>query len=709
MGATVELRAFAERVLYGTHLHDDKLADPGPLTDEEPGPAAPLPRRPARPATLRLAGRPAGDRVRLSTARDLASDRSRGLLLHDFLNHELIALELMALALLRFRDAPRPFRLSLGATMRDEQRHATLYADRMQALGVQVGDGHAGPGMWTAVAHARTAFDFVSRMAVTFEQANLDFALYYREVFTQAGDLETAAVLDTIYEDEVRHLRSGLRWFRALKDPEKDDWSAFLEQQDCVSLTRARGPVFDRAGREAAGLDAAFIDQVEVYQRSPGHRPRVWWFHPTCEDAVGAEQTAATPKSPRPTPKAAIRAFADDLSALPIALASPHDVVLVAHPPSTAFLSSLREAGLRVPELVVRGESLAGHALAKRPLAGLSPWGWSPEAARVLAPLVGAVSSRAQDRPLWEPRRAETFAKTALPTLRARVRLALPKADRMWLTPEAADGTTALDEAAVDAAIATLQQRHGWTTVVLKAPFSTSGRHRRRISGALETADRRWLSAALARQPGRGVVVEPWLEKVGDLSLHGDVDDRGVVQTRGWSRFFTSPGGRWDGTALGALRDQLTPELARFLYGGGRDTGRLGRVSRAVGGTVGPWLAERRHRGPVGFDMMLVRVGGELCLHPLVEVNPRWTMGRVGLALSKRVAPRARGSLRLLTDKTLPTEATLADGAKAWAADAPLTKNRAGLWTGGRLLLTEARPGTTVVAAVDLRPVAPES
>src|SRR5687767_3470708 len=99
----MELREFAGRVLLSDSL-DEKLAPPAePLTDDRPGPAIVTPDAPGRPPGLRMAGR--GDRVELPPERDLHRDEPRAVLLHLFANHELLATELMALAILRFPDA----------------------------------------------------------------------------------------------------------------------------------------------------------------------------------------------------------------------------------------------------------------------------------------------------------------------------------------------------------------------------------------------------------------------------------------------------------------------------------------------------------------------------------------------------------------------------------------------------------------------------
>ena len=88
---------------------EEKLAAPTePLTDDVPGPALITPEAPGRPLALRMAER--GDRVELPPERELHREEPRAVLLHLFANHELLATELMALAILKFPDAPRAFR-----------------------------------------------------------------------------------------------------------------------------------------------------------------------------------------------------------------------------------------------------------------------------------------------------------------------------------------------------------------------------------------------------------------------------------------------------------------------------------------------------------------------------------------------------------------------------------------------------------------------
>ena len=168
---------------------------------------------PVRPAGMSLvSGR--SRRVNFPTRAQLNTESMRGRALHFFANHELLALELMALALLRFPDAPPKFRRTLVATMRDEQKHMRLYMKRMAELGVELGEMPMNRFFWTAVSEVTCLSDFVARMSLTFEQANLDFALHYQNLFVDIGDHKTASIMGQVLEDEVRHVKHGLTYFQ---------------------------------------------------------------------------------------------------------------------------------------------------------------------------------------------------------------------------------------------------------------------------------------------------------------------------------------------------------------------------------------------------------------------------------------------------------------------------------------------------------------
>src|SRR5690349_12834503 len=116
----MELRQFADQVLFSAAI-DAKLARlSGSATDEAPGPAA-RPELPARPAGLAFCGR--RQSPPMPHPDTLADPLRRAVAHHIMANHELQALEVMAFVLRAFPAAPAEFRSGLARTMADEHRH----------------------------------------------------------------------------------------------------------------------------------------------------------------------------------------------------------------------------------------------------------------------------------------------------------------------------------------------------------------------------------------------------------------------------------------------------------------------------------------------------------------------------------------------------------------------------------------------------------
>ncbi|MSQ01416.1 MAG: DUF455 family protein [Myxococcales bacterium] len=659
----MELRAFAVRVLHGATL-SEKLVAPGELTDASPGAPAPL-ERPRRPPELAFPSRRVRDTLPAVAALD--DPAVRGKLLHRFANHELLALEIMASTLLRFPEAPAGFRLGLGRTMAEEQRHLARYLARMSALGVEPGAVPVNDFFWRACESMRGPMDYVLRMALTFEQANLDFTRHWRERFTMVGDHETAAVLDEVYQDEIGHVRGGLMLFRQWKDPALSDWAAF-EGGLCMPLSpaRARGADVDREGRRQVGFTADWIDRIELYARSRGRPPRVFAFNPGCEEEVADRH--------RP-PGAAAVAVAEDLAPLMALVASPDDVVITPRLPSAEWRRIFFQAGLGRPEFVTSAAELADRRVGE-----LVPWGASPVVGRRFEPLPGSAG-------LWTDGQRPAFDKRVAFGWRTDF---LRELDEDWLAePVGAVLSTAEDVvAAID---------RGW---IVKAPFSTAGRDRRR--GPFGASDHRWLTEAL-RQHG-SVRVEPWRDRVLDLSLHFDVGTR--CRFVGICCFETTSGGRFLGTRPGRWADALEPDLSRFLTGDGKHPRRLRVLGERIAAFLGPRLGALGVSGAVGVDAFVYRDGAALKLDPLCEVNARLTMGRLSLALDPRIHPASRARWRFEAVSRLG--ASPAAWFAALQAARPLTL-RDGLLSGGVVATNDPGTASMILSVLYLEPAVSRS
>ncbi len=335
---------FAQRVLQGTTLEEKLTHAPKTLTLDPPRRGGfKTPDLPGRPDHLKPQA--SNGRSPFPSEEQIHDEEQRAILLHFFANHELIAVELMALALLKFPDAPDAFRRGVLHTLQEEQNHTRWYLQRMKECGVEFGDYHLSPMIWTHISSMESPLDYVSRLSLTFEQANLDYAKHYSEVLAKAGDQKTAKILNKIYHDEIAHVGHGVKWLRRWKKNAQTDWDAWHKQLH-IPLTpiRAKGLApFNEEGRRKAGLNEDFIISLKHFQASRGRSPDLYWFNPEVEFAAAKKGWTAPKK---------INALAADLE-YTFALAAPSsdDLVLLRNLPSDKHREYLAGQNLTFPEV----------------------------------------------------------------------------------------------------------------------------------------------------------------------------------------------------------------------------------------------------------------------------------------------------------------------------------------------------------------------
>ena len=254
----MNVQNFAEQILFGESLKD-KLCNPQGLEYGHSTKSVACTKTPNRPKYLQFS------EERLPFPRHFGDANSRAQALHFFANHELLAIELMALCLLKFPDAPIPFQKGLVHTITEEQEHFRLYKERLEELGGEIGEVPVNGFFWDCLSGMNDPMDFVVGMSMTFEQANLDHCVHYGKLFSDVGDTRTVEILEQVYKDEVRHLRHGLHWFRKWKAPEQADF--FVHEKSLslpMSLMRAKGLTFDREGRIQAGFEKEYIEPLDL-------------------------------------------------------------------------------------------------------------------------------------------------------------------------------------------------------------------------------------------------------------------------------------------------------------------------------------------------------------------------------------------------------------------------------------------------------------
>jgi uncharacterized ferritin-like protein (DUF455 family) len=691
----MELREFAERVLFATTL-EEKLLRPADITDERPGVAFVTPAAPGRPKELQF--KVTGEaRNSFPGTRNLDQESERGKLLHFFANHELLATELMALVLLRFPEAPAAFRKGVYQTLRDEQEHSQLYLQRMNECGIHFGELPVSGYFWRSVSVMENPMDYVSSLCLTFEQANLDFARHYARGFATAGDAATAALLEKIYRDEIGHVAYGLKWFRRWKNPTENDWDAFCRQLKFpLSPQRAKGISLNIAGRRAAGFDAQFIAELDVFSQSKGRTPNVFVFNPFAEARI------AHGRSFNPTKHQAH--LASDLANLPQFLCRQDDIVLVNQKPSVEFLSGVKQAGFALPEFVEltwsaglrpgkfqdepsqrampeAGAPTAFASLATRKLGRLRPWAWGPDSVELFEPIfTNLTGEKRTANGSFNPDIAKLYSKAwsaaLLNTILGRRRgdesqiknakfsqsLLTSSPTNDWLCTEAEVGmaVSSLDEAL---AVITTIRRRGHHKIVVKEALGLAGSNAMRLfePEILET-QRRWITNAVAND--RQLVVEPWLERALDFSVQLEMTDDGL-KLCGYTGLINDAKGQFQANTAMPGHQKKIPANVIALFPEPPDIAqRLHALYAAIFAVLEAELRRANYHGPVGIDAFAYRdAAGKVRLKPIVEINPRYTMGRLTVELMKHVGPGSRGLFRLISRKQ-----ALAKGFESFAA-----------------------------------------
>ncbi|HUP94284.1 MAG TPA: DUF455 family protein [Burkholderiales bacterium] len=144
------------------------------------------------------------------------SDISRRQRLHRHMHNEMQTLEIAAQGLADFPDAPWELRMQLARQCWDETRHTRLVYGRLRAIGGQKGEFPIMNYEWGVT---QLLDSMAARLAVqnrTFEAGEMDLLRAQEKMWREAGDEETAVLMDALLADEVQHVRFANRWLRQM-------------------------------------------------------------------------------------------------------------------------------------------------------------------------------------------------------------------------------------------------------------------------------------------------------------------------------------------------------------------------------------------------------------------------------------------------------------------------------------------------------------
>jgi uncharacterized ferritin-like protein (DUF455 family) len=215
------------------------------------------PSRPARPLKPELLAP-----GKMPKRRKAGALGTRIALLHALAHIELNAIDLAWDMLARFGPQAQNKGLPIEAFISDwvqvgddEARHFQMLDNRLQQLGSAYGDLPAHDGLWDA-AHS-TRDDFLARLAVVpmvLEARGLDVTPATVVRLQQSGDDDSAALLETIYTDEIMHVKIGSRWFHHLCTLESLCPESYFHHAVRTYFRGKLKPPFNDSARLLAGM-----------------------------------------------------------------------------------------------------------------------------------------------------------------------------------------------------------------------------------------------------------------------------------------------------------------------------------------------------------------------------------------------------------------------------------------------------------------------
>ena len=297
-----------------------------------------------------------------------------------------------------------------------------------------------------------------------------------------------------------------------------------------------------------------------------------------------------------------------DLGYLPALWAGEDDCVLVEHvEQARRAFSRLRARVGGSPRRFVDKSQLS-----RLPIDRVSPWGWDL-ALRAALIRYGVSPEACAGEAEIAAVRDYSHRRHAAEVLR-RLLCHMPQ-DFFLETPVEAVSVEAVEECMSRS-----------SRLVVKAPWSSSGRGVRFIDGALSGYHRGWLRNTIAQQGS--VMVEPFYSKVKDFGMEFEALPDGQIRYLGLSLFDTR-NGAYTGNIIASEEDKLDI-ISRYIPVSLIDFIRA-KVTDALRAVISGHYA-----GPFGVDMMILSNpdGQGFSVHPCVEINLRRTMGHVAIEMA---------------------------------------------------------------------------
>ena len=319
------------------------------------------------------------------------------------------------------------------------------------------------------------------------------------------------------------------------------------------------------------------------------------------------------------TPKANISIMAGDLAFLSAYLAKNDDYVLVARMPDLNFMKGRREVfGLDCQPIIWEKAQLLSFNEIK-------PWGWSPRVHNLLKDLKSRCNEQFRESVMatWSEERRGLYSRRVAAACFTDMIRAIPGIGEEVIPCECR----------TLAEIRLLSEKRD---IVVKAPWSSSGKGVLFIpKGQMTGKEEEVLSGFLHKQGY--VMVEKRLNRVLDFAMEFEMDRLFHLNFLGYSVFHTSRRGEYEGNRV-ASRARLEGMISRYT-----GMGLLHEIREQLEKVLTS-VFHGKYVGCLGVDMMIYEdESGGFGVQPCVEINLRYNMGIVSIALQRFLQEEVEG------------------------------------------------------------------
>lgn len=352
--------------------------------------------------------------------------------------------------------------------------------------------------------------------------------------------------------------------------------------------------------------------------------PDLYIFNPTGELAIANGTISYQPSH-------ILLEFEAALASLPAFFAKQSDILLYKEQAlSSDFIDFWKRFSVEMPQSISVNEIGKANSDIPSQINGLEPWCWSPAMHQLLQELKPACSSVFLEQPNanWQPQFKELYSRFTAKNI---LRDVLKAAQCECFLPEEHLPVVCRSESDIDSVGAK------WQQLVLKAPWSSSGRGIQVLRSGMKRPVKEW-NKGILKQQGY-IMAEPLLDKRLDFAFQYRISS-GKVDYLGVSYFRTNSNGAYQENLIGEVPTDdpvVLEQLNRLIE----------KAQPLLTNALEKHLLAKNYEGYLGVDAMLYHGDDSLKLHPCLEINLRYNMGTLALQLQKMIHSGAKGCFRI--------------------------------------------------------------